>query len=109
LVPLESHAENVVAAELTESSPGYRMLTQMDVLAFLREHANELKDVLPKSVRDLGAVNENVFAVTKYTKVIEAIKSMRTVSLNAVPVVEDLEYPEDDQILQDVSPYSDFS
>ena len=61
LVPLESHAENVIAADLTESSPGYRMLTQMDVLAFLREHANELNDVISKSVRDLGVVNERAF------------------------------------------------
>ncbi|ONK60234.1 uncharacterized protein A4U43_C08F15830 [Asparagus officinalis] len=62
LVPLESHTENVIATELTEASPGYRMLTQMDVLAFLAEHANELKDVISSSVHDLGAVNDNVFA-----------------------------------------------
>ncbi|XP_020242981.1 SNF1-related protein kinase regulatory subunit gamma-like PV42a [Asparagus officinalis] len=80
LVPLESHTENVIATELTEASPGYRMLTQMDVLAFLAEHANELKDVISSSVHDLGAVNDNVFAVTKNMKVIEAIKSMRLVS-----------------------------
>jgi len=47
----------------------------------------------------------NVFAVTKHTKVIEVINSMCTASLHAVPVVEDLEDPEDGQILQNVSPY----
>lgn len=35
LVPLESAAENVVAAELVEAAPGYRMVTQMDVARFL--------------------------------------------------------------------------
>ncbi|KAJ6850362.1 SNF1-related protein kinase regulatory subunit gamma-like PV42a [Iris pallida] len=101
LIPLESHTENVIAAELVEASPGYRMLTQMDVLVFLREHADELKNILSCSIGQLGAVNENVFAVTKHTKVLEAIKAMRTAALNAVPVVEDTEMPGDNQILLD--------
>jgi hypothetical protein len=39
LVPLESSVGNVVAVELVESAPGYRMLTQMDVVRFLRARA----------------------------------------------------------------------
>ncbi|XP_010927422.1 SNF1-related protein kinase regulatory subunit gamma-like PV42a [Elaeis guineensis] len=98
LVPLESHADHVIAVELVEASPGYRMLTQMDLLAFLKENSQELKDALSCGVQGLGAINENVFAVTEYTTVIEAIRSMRSASLNAVPVVES---PGDGQPLQD--------
>ncbi|XP_008793981.2 SNF1-related protein kinase regulatory subunit gamma-like PV42a [Phoenix dactylifera] len=99
LVPLESRADHVVAVELVEASPGYRMLTQMDLLAFLKENSQELKDVLSCSVQGLGAINENVFAVMKSTTVIGALRSMRTASLNAVPVVE--ESPGGGQLLQD--------
>lgn len=98
LVPLESSADNVVAVELVESAPGYKMLTQMDVIGFLRAHSAELKGILSRTVRELGAVNEAVFAVASRTKVIEAIKTMRAVSLTAVPVVDT---PVDAQILQD--------
>ncbi|KAF0906522.1 hypothetical protein E2562_011504 [Oryza meyeriana var. granulata] len=98
LVPLESAAENVVAVELVEAASGYRMVTQMDVVRFLRAHGAELKGILSRSVRDLGAVNEAVFAVASSTKVIEAVRTMRATSLAAVPVVD---APVDAQILQD--------
>lgn len=98
LVPLESHADHVIAVELVEASPGYRMLTQMDLLALLKENSQELKDVFSCSVQGSGAMNENVFAVTEYTTVMGAIRSMRDASLNAVPVVES---PGDGQLLQD--------
>ncbi|EES04549.1 hypothetical protein BDA96_04G053000 [Sorghum bicolor] len=88
LVPLESSADNVVAVELVESAPGYRMLTQMDVARFLRAHGAELRDVLSRTVRELGAVNDTVFAVAGGTKVIDAIRAMRAASLTAVPVVD---------------------
>ncbi|OEL22536.1 SNF1-related protein kinase regulatory subunit gamma-like PV42a [Dichanthelium oligosanthes] len=88
LVPLESSADNVVAVELVESAPGYRMLTQMDVVRFLRAHGAELKGLLSRTVRELGAVNEAVFAVASGTRVIDAIKAMRAASLAAVPVVD---------------------
>ena len=103
LVPVESQTDNVIAAEIVEASPGYRMLTQMDVLRFLRARDNEVKDIMSHSVGDIGAINENVYAVAKFTKVIEAIKSMRSFSLAAVPIVEAFEVPDDGQILQDVS------
>ncbi|XP_066318038.1 SNF1-related protein kinase regulatory subunit gamma-like PV42a [Miscanthus floridulus] len=88
LVPLESSADNVVAVELVESAPGYRMLTQMDVVRFLRAHGAELRGVLSRTVRELGAVNDTVFAVAGGTKVIDAIRAMRAASLTAVPVVD---------------------
>ncbi|CAN6237193.1 unnamed protein product [Urochloa humidicola] len=89
LVPLESTAENVVAVELMESAPGYRMLTQMDVVRFLRAHGAELRGVLSRTVRELGAVSDAVvFAVAAGARVIDAIKAMRASSLTAVPVVD---------------------
>uniref|UniRef100_A0ACD5YR11 Uncharacterized protein n=1 Tax=Avena sativa TaxID=4498 RepID=A0ACD5YR11_AVESA len=98
LVPLESSAENVVAVELVESAPVYRMLTQMDVVRFLRAHGAELGGVLSRTVRDLGAASEAVLAVASRTKVIEAVRTMRAASLTAVPVVD---APVDAHILQD--------
>jgi CBS domain-containing protein len=101
LVPLESSADNVVAVELVEFAPGYRMLTQMDVVRFLRAHGAELRGVLSRTVRELGAVNDAVFAVAADTKVIDAVKAMRAASLIAVPVVDDPAV--DTETLQDVS------
>ncbi|KAM3240217.1 hypothetical protein ACQJBY_053735 [Aegilops geniculata] len=98
LVPLESSADNVVAVELVESAPVYRMLTQMDVVRFLRAHGAELGGVLSRTVRELGAASEAVLAVASRTKVIEAIRTMRAASLTAVPVVD---APIDAYILQD--------
>ncbi|KAI4977720.1 hypothetical protein ZWY2020_014274 [Hordeum vulgare] len=98
LVPLESSADNVVAVELVESAPMYRMLTQMDVVRFLRAHGAELGGVLSCTVRELGAASEAVLAVARRTKVIEAIRTMRAASLTAVPVVD---APIDAYILQD--------
>lgn len=101
LVPIESQADNSLPVEIVEASPGYKMLTQMDVIRFLRESSNELKDILSSSIQKLGAVNENIFAITKNTKVNEAIKTMRAVSLTAVPVVDD----DGEESLQDVTKY----
>uniref|UniRef100_A0A0E0CFX1 CBS domain-containing protein n=1 Tax=Oryza meridionalis TaxID=40149 RepID=A0A0E0CFX1_9ORYZ len=87
LVPLESAAENVVAAELVEAAPGYRMVTQMDVARFLRARGAELGDaILSRSVRDVGV--GAVLAVASGAKVIEAVRAMRAASLAAVPVVD---------------------
>ncbi|KAK9102035.1 hypothetical protein Sjap_019289 [Stephania japonica] len=88
LVPVESHMENISGVELTESSSRYQMLTQMDVLRFLKCHELQLKNFTSRSVGELGAVVEDVFGVTGDTKVIDAIKCMRTASLNAAPIVE---------------------
>ncbi|KAL5729646.1 hypothetical protein ACHQM5_002569 [Ranunculus cassubicifolius] len=91
LVPHESHTENLSGVELAESSSSYRMLTQMDVLRFLKAHGSQLKNVLQQTVGDSGAITEDIYAVTSHTKVIEAIKCMRAASLNAVPIVEALD------------------
>ncbi|KAL6629860.1 hypothetical protein ACP70R_029625 [Stipagrostis hirtigluma subsp. patula] len=101
LVPLESSADNLVAVELVESAPGYRMLTQMDVVRFLRAHGAELSGVLSRTVRELRAVNENVFAVASDAKVIDAVKAMRAASLTAVPVVDDAAAAAGAETLQD--------
>lgn len=88
LVPLDSTMENVAGVELVESASSYRMLTQMDLMRFLKGHESDLKHVLDRTLKDLGALVEPIFGVTDHTKVIDAIKSMRAGSLNAVPIVE---------------------
>jgi len=88
LVPVDSHMENVSGGELVESASSYRMLTQMDLVRFLKDHASQIGGIISRTVTELGAVTENpVFAVTQGTKVIEAIKCMRAAMLNAVPIV----------------------
>ncbi|XP_043723506.1 SNF1-related protein kinase regulatory subunit gamma-like PV42a [Telopea speciosissima] len=88
LVPVESHMEHISGVELAESATSYRMLTQMDILRFLKRHAAEAQGILSRSVGELGAVPEYVFGVTNRTKVMDAIKCMRTAALHAVPIVE---------------------
>uniref|UniRef100_A0A7N0VHB0 CBS domain-containing protein n=1 Tax=Kalanchoe fedtschenkoi TaxID=63787 RepID=A0A7N0VHB0_KALFE len=89
LVPLEGQMENVSSGvELVESASSYQMLTQMDVLKFFKENASQLEELVSQPVGQLGAVTENVFAVTNKTPVIEAIKCMRAASLTAVPIIE---------------------
>ncbi|CAK9185636.1 unnamed protein product [Ilex paraguariensis] len=88
LVPLGSHMQNIAGVELVESAPSYQMLTQVDLLRFLKAHDSELKGIMSHNVEELGAVTKSVFGVTNRTKVIEAIKCMRAASLSAVPIVE---------------------
>ncbi|KAF5932320.1 hypothetical protein HYC85_028491 [Camellia sinensis] len=90
LVPIDSHMENIAIVELAESASSYRMLTQMDLLRFLKAHASEpeLRGVMSHSVSQLGGVTDIIFGVTHRAKVIQAIKCMRTAALNAVPIVE---------------------
>ncbi|KAK4763967.1 hypothetical protein SAY87_013405 [Trapa incisa] len=87
LVPLESHADSISAVELVDSAPSYRMMSQMDVVRFLQGHPFELEGLLSRSVRELGAINRTVYAISDRTKVIHAIKSMRGALVNAVPIV----------------------
>lgn len=77
-----------VGVELADASPGYRMLSQMDVLRDLKAHDTELKDIMSCTVRELGVINENVYCVTQHMKAIEAIKCMRIASLSSVPIIE---------------------
>nr|XP_023879515.1 SNF1-related protein kinase regulatory subunit gamma-like PV42a [Quercus suber] len=87
LVPLDSHMENISGVELVESASSYRMLTQMDLLRFLKEHESDIEGIISRPLSELGAVTENVYAIIDRTKVIEAIKCMRATLLNAVPIV----------------------
>lgn len=87
LVPIDSHMDNISGAELMESASCYRMLTQMDLLKFLKEHSSQLQGIISCSVREIGAVNENVFAISGSTRVVDAIKCMKAAMLNAVPIV----------------------
>ena len=99
LVPVDSHMDNISGVELVESASSYRMLTQMDVLRFVKEHAeasNELNGILSRTVAELGAVTERVYAITDRTKVIDAIKCMRIALLNAVPIISSSPANEDD-------------
>ncbi|KAI3455309.1 hypothetical protein Pfo_011972 [Paulownia fortunei] len=96
LVPVDSHMENIAGVELVESASSYRMVTQMDLLKFLKAHAHELRGILERPVRELGAVCDIVFGVSNKTKVIDAIRCMNRASLNAVPIVESTEDIEED-------------
>ncbi|KAK3219350.1 hypothetical protein Dsin_013320 [Dipteronia sinensis] len=88
LVPTDGQMENISGVELVESASSYQMVTQMDLLKFLMNHSSdELDGILSHSVKELGAVNETVFAITDRTKVIDAIKCMKAALLNAVPIV----------------------
>lgn len=88
LVPVESHDENVSGVELTESASSYHMLTQMDLLKFLKSHESELDGILSRHVGDLGVVGTTVFGVTNKIRIIDAIKCMNSAALNALPIVE---------------------
>lgn len=96
LVPMDSRMENISGVELVESASSYQMLTQMDLLRFMMNHASELKDITSHSIRELGALNENVFAITESTKAIDAIKCMRAALLHAVPIVKSSGATEED-------------
>ncbi|KAK2974416.1 hypothetical protein RJ640_021272 [Escallonia rubra] len=88
MVPMDSQMESAAGVELVESASSYRMVTQMDLMRFLKSHDDsELNAIMSRTVSQLGAVKETIFGVTDRTKVIEAIKAMRTASLNAVPIL----------------------
>ncbi|GMI91881.1 hypothetical protein like AT1G15330 [Hibiscus trionum] len=90
LVPMDSQMENVQlqGVELVESASSYKMLTQMDLVKFLSDHASELGEILSSSIKEIGSLNQNVYAITDQTKVMDAIKCLKTAMLNAVPIVE---------------------
>lgn len=103
MVPVDSHMENVSGVELLESASSYRMVTQMDILRFIKDqHSSEMATISSLSVRESAALNPNVFAITDRTRVIEAIKCMRAALLNAVPIVASGVLEEDHSQLIDV-------
>ncbi|XP_074285241.1 SNF1-related protein kinase regulatory subunit gamma-like PV42a [Silene latifolia] len=98
MVPLDSHMENISGVELVESASSYRMLTQMDVVKFLKTHAQEeLQGIISRTVRSARAVTDTVFAVSSQTRAIDAIKCLRTTALQAVPLVEAFDLPNEAQ------------
>lgn len=91
LVPMDSQmeSEGPMGVELVESASSYKMLTQMDVLRFIKEHSSdyEIRSILSLSLQELGAINFDVYAITDRTKLIDAIRCLKTAMLNAVPIV----------------------
>ncbi|KAL8171732.1 hypothetical protein V2J09_023536 [Rumex salicifolius] len=93
MVPLDGQSppENVAAGvELADSASSYKIISQMDILRFLRDpsHSRSLYDtVLSRSISESGAVSDTVFAVTDQTKAIDAVRCVRTSGVHAVPVV----------------------
>ncbi|XP_058774096.1 SNF1-related protein kinase regulatory subunit gamma-like PV42a isoform X2 [Vicia villosa] len=100
MVPTDSQIENTnisAGVELVESSSSYQMLTQMDVLRFLKDHSNEIQStLLSRTVQDLGAITERIYAITDRTKLIDAIKCLKAAMLNALPIVRASDVCEDD-------------
>ncbi len=90
LVPVESlmHQPHHAPVEIMESSTGYHMLTQTDMVRFLLVHAKELEFVTGLSVSTLGLMQTSVFAAPSNMKVMDVVKCMRNVSLAAVAIVE---------------------
>ncbi|KAI4325248.1 hypothetical protein MLD38_030662 [Melastoma candidum] len=102
LVPLDCNghdAQQIHGAEVEESSHLYRLLTQTDVVKFLEQHSLEMGSVTARSVRDLRAVNRQVFAITDKTKLVDAIRCMRAGLINAVPIVASEEHETDHSLL----------
>lgn len=95
LVPVDGQMENVSGVELVESASSYRMLTQMDLLKFLKEDDPEVKSIASIPINVLGAVTHDVYAITERTTVLEAIKCMRTAMLSAVPIVTSSDSPQE--------------
>lgn len=87
LVPFESQSDTH-GVELTESSSGYHMLTQTDVIQFIHDHADAMNSVLKQTVSDIGAVRQSVFAVPHTMAVMTALKCMANTALPAVAIVE---------------------
>ncbi|AAD39660.1 SNF1-related protein kinase regulatory subunit gamma-like PV42a [Arabidopsis thaliana] len=102
LVPVESSIESnntIAGVELIESASAYKMLTQMDLLRFLKDHHfDDLKTVLSRSISDLGAVNDSVYAITERTTVSNAINVMKGALLNAVPIVHAPDIAQEDHL-----------
>lgn len=88
LVPIESQMEHTSGIELAETSPGYRMLTQTDLVRFLRAESRNLQAIVSRSVESLGAVQSNVFGVPADMSVADTLKCMSMGSLTAVAIVE---------------------
>ncbi|CAH9082798.1 unnamed protein product [Cuscuta europaea] len=93
MVPLESlqQSESLAGVELVESASSYGMLSQMDVLKFLREYnrqhpEGELKHIMSCRIKvedDAAAV----FGISDESTVMDAIKCMKAALLTALPIL----------------------
>lgn len=92
LVPVDSQIEHVGAGvELSEAASSYRMLTQMDVVKFLRDQGHdqrELRGIFSRTVKEAGTLTDIIFGITDKARVIDAIKCMKSASLLALPIVQ---------------------
>lgn len=98
LVPEESHTQelDVPGVELVESASSYQMLTQMDLLRFIKANSSALHHITSRSITESGALNQTVYAITNRTKVVQAIHCMRAALLIAVPIVQASEAIQED-------------
>ncbi|KAK4267563.1 hypothetical protein QN277_024329 [Acacia crassicarpa] len=101
LIPVDSSQMQEISdsggIEVMESSSGHRMLTQMDVIKFLKQHTtDELNYIMRRSVEDLCAVTDKVYAITERTRLIDAIRCLKASMLNAVPIINASEVGPDD-------------
>ncbi|XP_054782596.1 SNF1-related protein kinase regulatory subunit gamma-like PV42a [Prosopis cineraria] len=99
LIPVDSQMQQISESggvELIESSSGYQILTQMDVMKFLKQHSIELNSIVGRSVEDLCAVTDKVYAITERTRLIDAIRCLKASMLNAVPIINASEVGPDD-------------
>ncbi|CAH9084856.1 unnamed protein product [Cuscuta epithymum] len=92
MVPLESlqQSERLAGVELVESASSYGMVTQMDVLKFLREYngqhpEGELKHIMSCRIKVEDAAA--VFGISDESTVMNAIKCMKAASLTALPIL----------------------
>ncbi|KAK7293516.1 hypothetical protein RJT34_16384 [Clitoria ternatea] len=54
---------------------------------FLKHHVAELRSILARSVKDLGADTEQIYAIADRTTLVDAIKCLKPAMLNIVPIV----------------------
>ena len=89
LVPLESqleHHHGKVGLESIEASPGYRMLTQTDLVRFLQTEADRLRPIMSKSVASLGVFQSTIFGVPENMSLSDTMRCMTQASLAAVAI-----------------------
>jgi hypothetical protein len=108
LVPLESQLEQHhlhQGLESIEASPAYRMLTQTDLICFLRSEAHRLRPILSRSVASLGAIQHSVFGVPEHMSLSDTMRCMTQASLAAVAIFPSSSStdPDDDKQLISVS------
>ncbi|KAH7434567.1 hypothetical protein KP509_06G023200 [Ceratopteris richardii] len=89
LVPVESQmGRRTSSLESEEYSPGYRMLTQTDVIRFLHSKSEVLQPILSQNIEALGAVQTHVYGVPANMTLVDTMKCMTQASLSAVAILD---------------------